>query len=86
VKNLDDAIDRAKTGKLTLCKFIHFNLHKDNPNTGLFDKDQELLNKSKILDFMEMEKSKSLTPPSNLSRSSTNDKKHTIDITPIDID
>jgi hypothetical protein len=86
VKNLDDAIAWAKNGNPTLCKFIHFHPHKDNPNIGLSDKDQELLDKLKIPDFMEKEKSKSPTPPPNPSGSSTNYKKPIVEIPPIDID
>jgi hypothetical protein len=86
VKNLDDAIDRAKNGNPTLQKFIRFLLHEDNPNIGLSDKDQELLDKLKILDFMEKEKSYSLPPLPNPSRSWTNYKKPAVKIPPIDID
>jgi hypothetical protein len=86
VKNLDDTIAQAKNGNPTLCKFIHFCPYEDNSNIGLSDKDQELLDKLKILDFMEKEKSKSPTPPPNPSRSSTNYKKPSVEIPPIDID
>jgi hypothetical protein len=86
VNNLDDAIARAENGNPTLCKFIRFRPHKDNPNIGHSDKDQELLDKLKILDFMEKEKSKSPTPPPNPSGSSTNHKKPTVEIPPINID
>jgi hypothetical protein len=57
VKNLDDAIARAENGNPTLRKFIRFCLHKDNLNIGVSEKDQELLDKLKIPDFMEKEKS-----------------------------
>jgi hypothetical protein len=67
VKNLDDAIDQAENRNPILRKFIRFYLHEDNPNIGLSDKDQELLDKLKLPDFMEKEKSKSPTPPSNPS-------------------
>jgi hypothetical protein len=86
VKNLDDAIAWAKNGNPTLLKFIPFHPHEDNPNIGLSDKDQELLDKLKIPDFMEKEKSKSPTPPPNPSGSSTNYKEPTVEIPPIDID
>jgi hypothetical protein len=67
MKNLDDAIDRAKNGNLTLRKFIRFHLHEDNSNIGLSDKDQEVLDKLKILDLMEKKKSTSPTLPPNPS-------------------
>jgi hypothetical protein len=86
VKNLDDAIDRAENGNPTLCKFIHFHPYKNNPNIGHFDKDQELLDKLKIPDFMETEKSKSLNLPPNLGRLSTNYQKPTVEIPHINID
>jgi hypothetical protein len=86
VKNLDDAIAQAENENQTLRKFIHFCSHKDNPNIGLSDKDQELLDKLKIPDFMEKEKSKSPTPPPNPSGSSNNYKKPAVEIPPIDID
>jgi hypothetical protein len=47
VKNLDDAIDRAENRNLTLRKFIRFCSYEDNPNIGISDKDQELLEKIK---------------------------------------
>jgi hypothetical protein len=86
VKNLDDAIAQAKNGNPTLRKFIRFCPHEDNPNIGLSDNDQELLDKLKIPDFMEKEKSKSPTPPLNLSGSPNNYKKSIVEIPPIDID
>jgi hypothetical protein len=88
VKNLDDTITRAENGNPTLRKFICFCPHKDTPDIGLSDKDQKLLDKLKIPDLMEKEKSKSLTPPlnPNPSGSSTNYKKPTVEIPPIDID
>jgi hypothetical protein len=86
VKNLDDAIDQAENGNLTLRKFICFDPHNDNSNIGLSDKYQELLDKLKISDFMEKEKSKSPTPPPNPSRSSMNYKKLTVEIPSIYID
>jgi hypothetical protein len=61
VKNLENAIAWGKNGNPTLLKFIHFRPHEDNPNIVLSDKDQELLDKLKIPDFMEKEKSKSPT-------------------------
>jgi hypothetical protein len=66
VKNHDDAIAQAKNDNLTILKFIRFRPHDDNPNTGLSDKDQELLYKLKIPDVMEKEKSKSPTLPRDL--------------------
>jgi hypothetical protein len=86
VKNIDDAIAWAENGNAILRKFIRFHLHEDNPNIGLFDKDQELLDKLKIPDLKEKEKSKTPTPSPNPSRSSTNCKKPTVEISPIDID
>jgi hypothetical protein len=86
VKNLDDAIARAKNGNRTLCKFIHFRPHKDNHNLGLSDNDQELLDKLKIPDFIEKEKSKSPTPPPNPSGSLTSYKKPIVEIPPVNID
>jgi hypothetical protein len=86
VKNLDDAIDLAKTGNLILHKFICFSSHEDNPIIGFSDKDQELLEKLTIPNFMEKEKSKSPSPPLNPSRSSTNYKKPAMEIHPVDID
>jgi hypothetical protein len=85
-ENLDDAIAWAENGNPTLRKFIRFRPHEDNPNISLSDKDQELLDKLKIPDFMEKEKSKSPTLPPNPSGSSTNYKKPTVEIPPIDID
>jgi hypothetical protein len=86
VKDLDDPIDLAENGILTLHKFITFCPHEDNLNICLSDKDQELLDKLKIQDFMEKVKSKSPNLPPNLSGSSTNYKKTTVEIPPIDID
>jgi hypothetical protein len=86
VKNYDDALDQAKNGNLTLCKFIRFPPHEHNPNIGLSDKDQELLVKLKLPDIMEKEQSKSPTLPLNPSRSSTTYKKPAMEIPPIDID
>jgi hypothetical protein len=86
VKNLDDAIVRAKNGNPTLRKFIRFRPHEDNTNIGVSDKDQELLDKLKLPDFKEKEKSKSPTPPPNPCGSSTNFKKPTVEIPPVDID
>jgi hypothetical protein len=85
VKNLDDVIARGENGNPTLRKFICFRLHENNLNIGLSDKDQELLDKLKIPDFMEKETSKSPTPPPNPSGSSTNYKKPTVEIPPVDI-
>jgi hypothetical protein len=86
VKNLDDAINLAENANPTPHKFIHLHPHEDNPNIRLSDKDQELLDKLKIPDFMEKEKSQSPTPPPNPSSSSTNYKKPTMEIPPINID
>jgi hypothetical protein len=86
MKNLDDAIDRAENGNPTLRQFIHFRSHEDNPNIGLSDQDQKLLDKLKLLDFIENEKSKSPTPPPNPSASSMNYKKTTVEIPAVDID
>jgi hypothetical protein len=86
VKNLDNAIDRAENGNRTLRKFIRFRPYEDNPNIGLPDNDQELLDKLKLPDFIENEKSKFPNPPPNPSRSSTNYKKPTVEIPPVDID
>jgi hypothetical protein len=86
VKILDNAITRAENGNLILRKFNHFRPHKDNLDIGLCDMDQELLDKLKIPDFMEKEKSKSPISPPNPSGSSTNYKKPTVEIPPIDID
>jgi hypothetical protein len=86
VKNLGDAIDWAENGNPTLCKFICFCPHQDNPKIRLSDKDQELLDKLKLPDFMEKEKSISPTPPPNPTRSSTNYKKPAVKIPPVNID
>jgi hypothetical protein len=86
VKNLDDAIDGDKNRNPTLCKFIRCCLHEDNTNIGLSDKDQELLDKLKLLDYMEKKKSISPTSLSNPSRFSTYYKKPTMEIPTIDID
>jgi hypothetical protein len=83
--NLDNTIARPANVNLTLRKFIRFRPFEDNPNIGLTEKDQELLDKLKISDFMEKEKSKSPTPPPKPSRSSTNYKKTTVEIPPVDI-
>jgi hypothetical protein len=85
VKNLDDAIARAENRNPTHRKFIRFCPHKDTPSIGLSDKDQELLDKLKIPDVMEKEKLKSPPPPPNSSWSSTNYKKPTVEIPPINI-
>jgi hypothetical protein len=85
VKNLDNGIARAKNRNPKLCKFIRFCLHEDNPNIGLSDKDQELLDKLKIPDFIEKKKSQSPLPPPNPSQSSTNYKKPTMEIRPVDL-
>jgi hypothetical protein len=74
VKTLNDAIDQAENRNPILHKFIHFCLLKDNPNISLSDRDQELLDKLKLPDFIEKQKSKSPTLPSNPSRSSMNYK------------
>jgi hypothetical protein len=63
VKNIDNAIDQAKNGNPILCKFISFYPHEDNSNIGLSDKDQEHLDKLKLLGFIEKDKSKSPTSP-----------------------
>jgi hypothetical protein len=74
--------------KMGTCHFVHVCVcpHEDNPNIGLSDKDQELLDILKLLDFMENEKSKSPTLPRNLSWSSTNYKKPSLHILSVDID
>jgi hypothetical protein len=86
VNNLGDAIDQAKNGNPILCKFIRFPPYKDNTNIGLSDKDQELVDKLKLPDFMEKKKSTFLTLPPNPSRSSTNYKKPAVEIPSFDID
>jgi hypothetical protein len=48
IKYLDDAIDRAENGNLIDHKFTRFCPHKDNPNIGVSDTDQELLDKQKL--------------------------------------
>jgi hypothetical protein len=48
VKSLDDAIDHAENKNISLCKFIRFYPNEDNPNIGLSDKNQELLDKLKL--------------------------------------
>jgi hypothetical protein len=84
VKNLDDAIAWTDNGNPIIRKFFRFRLHDDQFNIGLSDKDQELLDKLKIPDFIEMEKSKSPTP--YLNRYSNNYQKPTVEITSIDFD
>jgi hypothetical protein len=86
VKNLEDAIDWAENGNPTLRKFIRFRRYEDNPNIGLSDKDQELLDNLNIPDIMEKEKSKSPTPPPNPSGSCSNYKKPNVEIPPVNID
>jgi hypothetical protein len=86
VKNLNDAIDRAENRTLILCKFYHFCSHENNPNIDLSDKDQESLDRLKLLDFMEKVKSKSPTRPSNPTESFTNYIKHIAEISSIEID
>jgi hypothetical protein len=86
VKYLDDTIDRAQHRNLILLKFIRFDLHEDNPNISFPDKDQKLLDKLKVPDFMEKGKSKSSTPPPNPSDSAMNYKKPDVEIPPINID
>jgi hypothetical protein len=83
VNNLDNIIDRADNGNPTLLKFFRLRRDEDNPNIGLSDNNQDLLDKLKIPDFMEKDKSKSLTPHPN--RFSTNYEKSTVDIPPVDI-
>jgi hypothetical protein len=85
-KNLDDTINVAKNGNLIIWKFVYFCPHNDNPNISLSDKDQELLDKVILPDFMEIEKSKSLITPSNLSRSSTHYKRSIMEIPSVDIE
>jgi hypothetical protein len=53
---------------------------------GLSDKDQELLDKLKLLDFIEEEKSKSSTATPNPSGSSMNYMNPAWEIPPVDID
>jgi hypothetical protein len=86
VKILNDAINWHKNENLTLRIFIRFCPHKNNSNIGLSDKDQEFLDKLKLQDFIEKEKSKSPTPPSNPSGSFTNYKKLALEIHLIDKD
>jgi hypothetical protein len=86
VTNLEVAIAWAENGNPTLYKFIRFRPYEDNTNIGLSDKDHELQHKLKIPDFMEKVKSKSPTPPPNLSGSSTNYKKPIVKIPAINID
>jgi hypothetical protein len=86
VKNLDNALARAENAIPTIHKYIRIRPHEDNPNIGLSDKDQEPLDKSKIPDFLEKEKSQSPPPPPNRNGSSTNYKKPTVERPPIDID
>jgi hypothetical protein len=85
LKNLTEAIAPAENRDSILHKFIPFSPHEDNPNIGLSDKDQELLDKLKMPDFMVTEKSKSSTPSPNPRGSSTNYKKPIMEIPPIDI-
>jgi hypothetical protein len=86
VQNLDDAIDQAKNGHSTLCKFICCCPHEDNSNISLSDKDQELLDKSQLTNLLEKEKSIFPTSPRNPSRSFTNYKKFAAEIPSVDID
>jgi hypothetical protein len=86
VKNLNNVIGQAENANPRLRKFLSFCPHNDNPNIDLSDNDQELLDKLKISDFMEKEKSKSPTSPPNPIRSSTNYKKPFLELPPIDID
>jgi hypothetical protein len=86
VTSLDEAIDQAENGNPTLCKFISFCPHEDNPNIGHSDKHQQLLDTLKLPDIKEKEKSKPPTLPSNPNGSSMNNKKPAVVISPIDID
>jgi hypothetical protein len=86
VTHLNNAIDWAKNGNPILHKFICYRPYEDKPNINLSDKDQELLDKLKLPDFMEKEKSKSPTPPSNLTGTSMNHLTTSVEIPPIDID
>jgi hypothetical protein len=45
LKNLDDTFDQAENANPILRKLICLHPHEDNPNIGLSDKDQELLDK-----------------------------------------
>jgi hypothetical protein len=85
MKNIDDAIDWANTENPTLDEFIRIRLHKANPNIGLPDKDQELLDKPKLPYFMDKEKSKSPTLSPNQSESSTNYKILAVEIPLVNI-
>jgi aminopeptidase-like protein len=87
VKNLDNAIDWAENGNPTLRKVLRFCLYEDNPDIRLFNKDQELLDKLKILDFMEKEKLKFPTlSPKPAGSSSSNYKKPSVEIPAGNID
>jgi hypothetical protein len=87
VKNHDNMIDQAENDNPILSKVLCFHPYKDNPDIGLSDKDQELLNRLKILEFMEKENSKSPTlPPKPTGTSFSNYKKPSMEIPPIDID
>jgi hypothetical protein len=79
-------IDWTKNGNLTMSKFLRICLNNDNPNIRLSNQDQELLDKLKLPNFIEKKKSKSPTLPPNPSSSSTNFKKPTVEIPPVDID
>jgi hypothetical protein len=85
MKYLYNSIDRGKNGNATLCKFICFHLHEDNPNIGLSDKDPESLSKLMVSDFMEKDQLTSTTPPPNPSRSFMNYKKLGLEIPLMDI-
>jgi hypothetical protein len=86
VKILDNAIAGAENGNPTIPKCIRFCPHEKNPNIGLSDQDQELLDKLTLPDFMQKETSKSPTIAPNPSGSSTNYTKSTVEIPPIDIE
>jgi hypothetical protein len=86
VKNFDDAIVWAKNRNLALHKLTRFCPHEDKYKIGLPDKDQELLDKLQLLDFIEKEKLKSPTLGPNPSQSSMNYKKPAMEIPPINID
>jgi hypothetical protein len=86
VKNLDDAIDWAKNENPTLRKFIHFHPHEDNSNIGLSDKDQELLDKFKLPNFIERRNQNLQLHLQIQMGPSTHYQIPSMEIPPIDID
>jgi hypothetical protein len=75
MKTLDDGIDRANNVNLTLYKVLSFHYYTDDLNIRLPDKNQELLDRPNILDFIEMQKSKSPTSSLKLTKSSSSSYK-----------